>query len=423
MGCCPNGVYPPLIRECSGLIRPIHPGEILSIHGEHIPKEILTDDLTIYIDPAGNDLSGNGTVSKPFASIYRAHNEVLKYDPGIYDITISVGDGVYTLDRTFSPSWLYGGHVFIIGNSSILATVADPATMTSADTAATTGDYTELQYFDFELQIDTYFNSYLQYVQEDLFIFIQESSGGTNSPAIRGLHKIIGWDAGTRTVTLRAWQKENVVELPSGAVTATSMTLIRAVFKSDDALAGHSISTYGIHAGRWGGIVIEGNDTQYASYRGVVVQSSGCFDIYLGPFGIHGFKWGLYVNEAFASYQNAAISKIFENAVVLAGGASVPFGYASGINGCGSCAFWLYGGSVADAWTVKVVASAKSYNNYIEGGSFANFDSAKFYYEDPGVTVSCLHATKMANIYCYSAGFTGFTTNKSTSLGGTIYPP
>ncbi|MBJ8193519.1 hypothetical protein JDS79_43135, partial [Bacillus cereus] len=55
----------------------------------------------IYVSTAGNDLSGDGSEKKPFATIERARDEVRKINQNMNgDIIVHIGGGTYTIDNT-----------------------------------------------------------------------------------------------------------------------------------------------------------------------------------------------------------------------------------------------------------------------------------------------------------------------------------
>lgn len=418
MSCCPNGVYRPLIRDCNGDIRNLAKDETLRIGEDLVPQEVLTEDLTIYMDPDGSDTSGEGTSSKPFKTIHRAHEEVIKYNPGNYQITIQLGYGIHYHSEGFAPSWIWGGKVIINGHKDTVANGANPASISNIDaTQSTDGDYPELQYFDCDIDLSTYSPT----TEVGYFIAIREVSGGTYPESLLGLHKIIAWNSGTEVATIRVWQRLGVTQIASGSITATDAQIIQSVFTFNDDVEAHAVTANGSHAGNWKDLVVEGNKTQYESYRAFLVMSGGAMATYYGYACLHNWSWGVYIYGATASNQSTHFSKIKSNGIVVSGGFT-SMGYTTIINGCGGRAFWVIGGGIIDAWDIIVVASSYSYACYAEGGSFVNFEGAEFYYEHPTGGVACVIATKMSRLYCVSASYTGFTTERATSTGGETYP-
>lgn len=76
---------------------------------EEIPQETDYEDITsaeersFYVDLKGNDVSGDGSIEKPFETIERARDEVRKNNQDMNgDIKVVINEGTYVLDHTIA---------------------------------------------------------------------------------------------------------------------------------------------------------------------------------------------------------------------------------------------------------------------------------------------------------------------------------
>lgn len=421
MACCKNGIFSPWVKDCEGELRTIRSSEALRVGGQIVPMPILIEDLDLYLSVSGNDDSGLGTSDKPFYSIHRAHEEILKYNPGNYQINIHVGKGVFIMEDGFSPSWLWGGKVFIEGEFDIAATdvAGRKCAVSNIDGShSTDGDYSELQYFDFDFTLNAY---WIPDIAIGHFIFIREVSGGTYPDAIRGMHKIIGWNASTKVATVRVWQRVGVAEIPSGSIDITWALNLQSVFKLKDGVEEHGITVNGSHAGNWKYMMVEGNKASFLTKRGILVTGGGTFATNGGYVGVHEWSWGLYNSGSLMEYSLGFVSKIRLYGVVVAGGTQ-RMGWGSYVTGCGERGWWITDNSRVEAWDSITIASSKFWLAYAEDLSDINFYNSDFYYEDAINYTSTLAAVSWSRIFNSSATFTGFTDNNYTATNGEIYP-
>lgn len=80
----------------------------------------LTADATLNVATTGNDATGDGTLSAPFATLQRAYNYAQeKLDLSGYTLTIKLADGIYT-----SGAWLNGP---LVGQKGTNVTIAGNA--------------------------------------------------------------------------------------------------------------------------------------------------------------------------------------------------------------------------------------------------------------------------------------------------------
>ncbi|WP_313346717.1 hypothetical protein [Lacrimispora sp.] len=86
-------------------------GIILNQFGARIGT--LLSDLVLYVSPAGSDIIGNGSSSKPFATIQHAIS-ILPKDLGGHACTINIADGSYS--ERLVINGFYGGRIKLVGS-------------------------------------------------------------------------------------------------------------------------------------------------------------------------------------------------------------------------------------------------------------------------------------------------------------------
>ena len=78
----------------------------------------LSSDITYYIDPAGSDTTGDGSVAKPFLTVQHALDLLPKNLNG-HQATISVNDGTYNLTEPIAVESFFGGVILIVSTHSV----------------------------------------------------------------------------------------------------------------------------------------------------------------------------------------------------------------------------------------------------------------------------------------------------------------
>ncbi len=82
-------------------------------------SQMLTQNITVYISPTGNDATGDGSQLNPWASLNKAVASIPKNLNG-YRATISMAQGSYYMSSALSVSSFLGGDVWIEGNNSTI---------------------------------------------------------------------------------------------------------------------------------------------------------------------------------------------------------------------------------------------------------------------------------------------------------------
>lgn len=83
---------------------------------EHFEQKTtqLTADINLYVSPSGNDTTGDGTQSKPFATLQRVLDTVPK-NLGGYNCLINLANGNYTTNGVIKVYGFYNGNMKVIG--------------------------------------------------------------------------------------------------------------------------------------------------------------------------------------------------------------------------------------------------------------------------------------------------------------------
>ncbi len=79
--------------------------------------QMLTQNITAYISPTGNDTTGDGSQLNPWASLNKAMGSIPKNLNG-YIATISMVQGDYYMSSALGMGFFYGGRIIINGNNS-----------------------------------------------------------------------------------------------------------------------------------------------------------------------------------------------------------------------------------------------------------------------------------------------------------------
>lgn len=397
----------------SGLIQEIAEGDTIPVE---IMPPAITADLELYVDTAGDDVTGDGSIGNPYLTIIRAAEHYLTVDPGNFFINIHINAGVHDCDEKFTVIYPFGGKLRWLGESASFAT----PTIANIDGAASTdANFAGLEYIDFDLTLTGLADSP---TPVGMFVHMDGCTGGTNPQGLNGLHEIVAWDGGTDVATCRVWRRLNTTELPSGAITVSKALLIKSVlqFTDDD----HGIDVRGPYEmGDWDAIVIRGNATAYGSakrgvrlFNGASLRSATDINIATG-LCLH--EWGVageIVGDATYYSQLGAVSKCNDQAMQISVGGTVRFtgsGNAARnratINGCDNRAFLIDDHGILIADSLKVHSSAGAVT--CQMGSFAELTNLSLHY-DQGAETGVL-ADDMGRVVTTGATIVGFATDYS----------
>lgn len=401
MACCPNGVFYPQIRDCEGNLRSLEHGEFLRVGDQLFPTVPLSNAVTIYVDPNGNDFSGNGSSEKPYKTLTRAAEDYLLLVPGNFSVIVHLNPGINIVDSRFQIAYPYGASLFFEGETE---TLASPAVDNIDGAADTDANYPTLRFYDFELDVTG------TGAEAGMFVVITNATGGTNPQVLNGLHRIES--VASDTAVCRVWQCDGAnAVLPSGAVTVSNVKLLKSILKFTADSQGVWLN--GISAmGQWDNLVLEGNVDAYTSERAAVEMVGGAF-IRSGS-GLYLHEWGRGVQpfaQGVAYLQSGGASKCRSMGLhCQALGEMLATNFV--INGTGSFSMLATGGSQIIATNTK----CHSMNNtavFADNKGYIDIAGGQLHY--PAVTAGGfgLFARDLSDIDAEGATVTGFGTVKS----------
>lgn len=375
--------------------------EHLLLGSEYYPPLSLLDSVDLYVGISGSDAHGNGTSDNPFFSLERAHKALFNYRPTpSATINVYIQEGIYNVD-TFRPNYPFGSNVAWTGAYEDFGagqiSLSNYSSVTSAPAEAT-----ELQYYDIDCTFPTDTEAAV-----GQFVLILQPSGGTNNPATRGLHKIIAWDSGTFTATVRVWQVNGVAEQASGTITASG-SIIKTVFKS----TGNMLEIIGaISGGTWNGLVFEGTGTaEYAVSRGIELKLGG--NMSGGTrLGMHNYQVGARTSVGSSLLgQGISASKCKVDGMLANQGMIDNVGGGI-INGCGTAGVGCNTGFLRHRSYIHSSGSVAA----VLVGNNGTIDvvSSTIHY-DTGSSVA-LRAREHSTIVSNGSTISGFTTNRDPS--------
>lgn len=114
-------------------------------------RELLTANRTYYVSTTGSDSNDGLSVGSPFLTIQKAVDVVAMLDISIYDVTIQLADGTYTLTSdVILKDPIGAGFVFIDGNSGDNSLVVITGAGTANLFSANISNKYELRYLTFD---------------------------------------------------------------------------------------------------------------------------------------------------------------------------------------------------------------------------------------------------------------------------------
>lgn len=404
MGCCPGGIFKPLVRDCNGNIvfMPLG-GALLTDIADH-PVIPLSADLIIYVKTMGDDVSGAGTETNPYASVPRALEHVKTINPGIFDIEVNIEEGLYTLTDTIRPELQFGERVTWKGDMDTHDGAGDLVFSSIDASHSTDGDYANMQFFDCIITLPSGFTSAV-----GQFIGVNTPTGGTNPEACYGVHEVISWDGGPREATVRIWSLLNTTEIASGSVVSKGH-VFKTVLNFNMDGQSEAIKVRGPHhGGLWTDLVVAGVGTNgWANTLAVSTRIHA--QIEFGIAGIHNWLVGLDTRDSgFISAQATYVSKINAQMLLLISNA-VANVTGSIFTGCSALtAISATTISVMIGTSIKVVGAGRAQTIQVAIGSTADLRSAELYFDDGAATG--IKAILGSKIIATSSSVTGYSTD------------
>ena len=288
-----------------------------------VPK-MINAHKSIYLRTTGDDSNGGYSSGDAFLTPARVITELAKWMAQDYSLLVNVGEGTFNVASLIDPSHIYGNHIFWAG----IVTAHTSLTIDNIDGLATALS-AGLEYIDFDV---TFAGGSGAAVGQ--FVIVKTTSGGSSPNLVKGCHEIIAYS--TNVATVRCVRVAGSTTLPSGAITADTLTLVKTVFDFNGPSHG-ILANSNQHAGNWDKIAIKGD----LPYSGVWVAGGAA--IVLGVDACTS-KWGtnlkcqgsstMLADFSTHSYSNAYLASVDESAVLV-----LRFGILSGGRGVAGRAF------------------------------------------------------------------------------------
>jgi len=298
-------------------------------------SRVLTEIENVYVDPAGDDGTGDGSIGSPYATMPKAIVHVSALYAGDYAINVYIAAGHYAHTAPLDFNYPFGSNVNFYGEEEDHATCA----LSSID-AATSVYVAGLVYFDFDVTLPVGKTT----VTDDYIIF-RTATGGTLPELALGVHKVIAWNAGTRVATVRAYQRSGCPSLPSGAITC-DITVLATVLQFATAGISGVRAEGATHAGTWRDIALEGSEIagSYAFH-----MQFGAAVVLAGRTGTSGWSSSLYAQASSYIYADATWhSKGYLNIVKARGGSLIDLNFSAILTGSRANVIYLQDGSICN---------------------------------------------------------------------------
>ena len=316
--------------------------------------KVLDATTTIYLRTTGDDSNGGYASDDAFLTPERAITETRKWNPGDYILSVNVGDGTFNCSATIDSSHVDGQSVTWVG----VATEYTSRTINNIDGSATALS-TGLEYIDFDVSLPAASGAAV-----GQHLLIKTTSGGTNPNLVKGCHEIVTWNGTSNIATVRCVRAAGVTTLPSGTITANTLTLVLTTFNFS---ASHGLSSSGInHCGIWNKLVVKGS----FSYTGVLMLRGA--SISLGT-NFATSKWGTNLQCQYGSIIQADASvHSYSNVYIVtsSSGGFISLRTHAILSGCRTNALRSFDGSVINFQDGEIYCGGASLNVQALRGSY-----------------------------------------------------
>jgi hypothetical protein len=210
----------------------------------------LTADTTIEVATianGGDDVTGNGSVGAPYATVTRAIEEMDKWSIGDNLVTVNIGAGQYDHGVAIGFYNPYGANVTFQGEADYFT-----ATSFFKSGVTTSGDH---KFYTYTLQLPG-----AEDISAGDYVIVSGVTGGTYGTLGLGCHEVTAWNGTDNRVTIKVIQQVGVPNLqsPSGSQT-WSCTLMKTVLTFTSTNGVRTSGPY--HSGTWKDVVIAGSGT------------------------------------------------------------------------------------------------------------------------------------------------------------------
>ena len=355
----------------------------------------LTEDEDIYVETDGNDVTGDGSIIFPFASVERTIEYIGGLFIGDYNLTVNIGEGVFAEAGTLSFQHPFGSQVTFQGVSEqITGQVTN-----SISASGTSLGFNNLYRYDV-----TFILPVGKSVSVGDYIAVRSVSGGTNEEALQGCHYVSGWVGGSRTATVQVVYKNGAVKA-TGTVTCT-IELIKTVIAFDNKNGLKVDGTY--TGGIWRGLVLQGNyNTSNTSAKygiwglNTAVVSVAGLSTSGYAMGIVGFQTGIYAqNNALIFADYSFISKCGTRCANAQNGGILNLRWAR-LSGANNNGIFAFNGSSVAAQGVQVVGVG---NDSVSAYQGAFIDAISSHVDQNNAT-NAFSADRWASVDATSASY------------------
>jgi lipopolysaccharide export system protein LptA len=210
----------------------------------------LNANINLYLSTTGNDSNGGYSSGDAFLTPTRVMTELYKYTLGNHIINVQVSEGTFNHTVAIDPGHPEGARIAWIGTSANYTN----QTINNID-ASPSALATGLEYIDFDITLPAGSGASTGH-----YIFVRTTSGGTNPNLVKGCHKIVAYSANVATV--RCARTDGVTTMPSGTITANTLTLVKTVFSCSSSAGIYSARS--LHCCNWDKMVFEGDGSTTA---------------------------------------------------------------------------------------------------------------------------------------------------------------
>lgn len=362
---------------------------------------VLDEDRTYYVRTTGNDSTGDGSVGTPFATVGRALDEIYKWVADENTITIDVGAGTFS-ETTLSPTYAYGASLYVTGVAETHVSGCAVSSIGSV-TALETG----LEYIDFVITLPSGYTT-----ATGQYIACKTASGGTNNHLVLGVHKVVGWDAGTRAATVRCIRRAGVTAVPSGAISLTDIRVIKTVLSF---ASGNGIDMSGAyHGGNWDKLVLAGNSTGYGAN---LVNGSS---LTAGDsFGTSDWNYNVFCAGNGSFFGDSTCHAFCRGSLIrVQNGGVSQIRYGTVLNGARTTGLFCFIGGTIAAYQIQMATCGNADGVLCYQGGFTDVSSG--FIRDGNPTGTGCNANRGGGIDATSATISGYASSTSAATSGYV---
>lgn len=385
------------------IVNGINVTENIQVGGSDVCR-VLEEDRTYYVRTTGNDSTGDGSAGTPFATVGRALDEIYKWVADENTITIDIGEGTFS-ETTLSPTYAYGSSLHVNG---VAETHVSGCAVSSIGgvTALETG----LEYIDFVITLPSGYTT-----ATGQYIACKTASGGTNNHLVLGVHKVIGWDSGTRAATVRCVRRAGVTDVPSGAITLTDIRVIKTVLAF---ASGHGVSMIGAyHGGNWDEVILEGNASGYGlNLTNGASLSAGA------SFGTSNWNYSIFCAGNGSFFGDSTCHSFCRGSIIrVQNGGVAQIRYYTVLTGARTNGIFCFIGGTVAAYQVQMAACGNADGVLCYQGGFVDVSSG--FVRNGNPTGTGCNANRGGGIDATSATISGYASSTSAATSGYVIGP